>query len=174
MIWVPHIVTAIHSKDMMVLRVKGWWDKEEIHFYHPEIKVLQLATVSSLLYKFCMCVSYLRNSIYHPILSVSDRENNCIIYVFLTMTLRLGSQPCPIGQTGSLWWTLQHISRLTAKADNTAHCKLFAQTDTMHRDTWISTQPGGIPWKDLKREKCDKRSGKNESWVIFDNIGLLF
>lgn len=63
------------------------------------------------------------------------------------MTLRLGTEPGPIGQAGSLWRTLQHIAGLTAKADNTAHCKLFSQTDTMHRDAWISAQPGRLAWK---------------------------
>lgn len=72
------------------------------------------------------------------------------MYVFLTMTLRLGAEPGPVVHASSFRWTLQRVAGFAAEADNTAYWKLFSQTDTMHGNTWISTEPGRITWKILK------------------------
>lgn len=116
----------------------GWKDEEQAqnNFFIP----LKPEPPSYTLWAVCSCCI---NGIHHCLLPVhterKKRTQLIHMYVILTMTLRLGAKPGPIGQATSLWWTFQHIARFTAKADNTAHCKLFSQTDAMHRNTRIST-----------------------------------
>lgn len=90
------------------------------------------------------------------------------MYVFLTMTLRLGAEPGPVVHASSFRWTLQRVAGFAAEADNTAYWKLFSQTDTMHGNTWISTEPGRITWKILKN------IFHNDSIAHVENIRGMF
>ena len=126
-------------------RVKGWGNKTEIHFslYHF------CSTLPNIFWAMWYCCMsgihhHLLPSHFLPEWTVNTHTHSKYMYLFLTMTLRLSAEPGPVVQASSFRWTLQHVAGFAAEANNTAYCKLFSQTDTMHRNTWISTEPGRI------------------------------